>query len=118
MTERIHSIANDQHRRALLWYAARRAVELAEEDFYHAMAVEGLDDESLAVFGRQAYERYIDGYAFDYPHFAEDRFLKVYAQVYRERLHDLVQGVHRSLSELFALVESRTAPGAIEERAP
>lgn len=118
MTERIHSIADDQQRRALLWYAARRAVELAEEDFYHAMAVEGLDDESLNVFGRQAYENYTNGYSFDYPHYAEGRFVRVYAQVYRERLHDLVNGVHRSTSELFAVVESRTAPSVGEDCAP
>lgn len=118
MTERIRSVADDQHWRALLWYAARRAIELAEEDFYHAMAVEGLDDESLAVFGRQAYERYTTGYAFDYPHYAEARFLTVYARVYRDRLSDLVNGVHRSIGELFAGVEPLTAPGEMEKRAP
>lgn len=118
MTDRIRSVADDQHWRTLLWYAARRAVELAEEDFYHAMATDGLDDESLKVFGSQAYERYTHGYSFDYPHYAEARFLMVYARVYRERLSDLVNGVHRPLSALFALVEPLARPGTNEAPAP
>ena len=118
MTERIHSVADDQHWRALLWYAARRAIELAEEDFYHAMATEGLDDESLKVFGRQAYERYTHDYSFDYPHYAEARFLMVYARVYRDRLRDLVNGVHRPIGALFALAEPLAGPGEIETPTP
>lgn len=112
MTERIRSIADDGQRQALLWCAARRAVDLAEEDFYHAMTVEGLDGESLAVFARQAYERYNAGYSFDYPGYAESVFLKAFALVYREHLRDLINGVHRSLSELIAAAEPRISPSA------
>lgn len=102
MSERVRSIADGQQRQSLLWYAARWAVELAEEDFYHAMATEGMDDESLAVFARQAYEKYNAGFTYDYPQYAEALFLKAYALVYRERLADLVNGVHRSVVELVA----------------
>lgn len=107
MTQRIRSIADDGQRKALLWFAARRAVDLAEEDFYHALTVDGLDDESLAVFARQAYDQYNAGYSFDYPRYAESTFLKAFALVYRSHLRDLANGARRSIAELTAEAESR-----------
>jgi hypothetical protein len=104
--ERIHSIADDYQRRALLWQACRKAMDLADEDFYHAMTTTGLDDESLRTFARAAFGAYTATIVFDYPGYADSLFLKAYTLAYRDHLRALMNGARCSMAATLAEVEA------------
>jgi hypothetical protein len=104
--ERIHSIADDHQRRALLWQACRKAMDLADEDFYHAMTTTGLDDESLRTFARAAFGAYTATIVFDYPGYADSLFLKAYMLAYRDHLRALMNGSRLSPAAVLNEVEA------------
>jgi hypothetical protein len=104
--ERIHSIADDYQRRALLWQACRKAMDLADEDFYHAMTTTGLDDESLRTFASAAFGAYTATIVFDYPGYADSLFLKAYTLAYRDHLRALVNGARLSMAGMLDEVEA------------
>lgn len=104
--ERNHSVADDRQRQTLLWQACRKAMDLADEDFYHAMTTTGLDDASLRTFAGAAFAAYTTSIAFDYPAYAESLFLKAYTLAYRDHLRALMNGARLSLAATLAEVEA------------
>jgi hypothetical protein len=104
--KRFHSIADDHQRAALLRSAISKGQEQARGDFIYALLTDGLDDESLTLFAREAYDTRFHQIEFDYPQFAQSLFLGAYRLAYRARLRDLANGQHHSADELVALVEA------------
>lgn len=101
-----HSIASDAQRSALVRVAVSKGMEQARGDFFHALLVEGLDDESLALFARDEWERLSLHIQFDYPQFAQALFLRAYQSAYRAHLVHLANGTHESPHDLTRAVET------------
>lgn len=101
-----HSIADDHHRSALIRAAVQKGVEQARGDFYYALLTEGLDDESVALFAREAWEALARHMTFDYPQFAQKLYIQAYQSAYRAHLHALASGQHRTTAELVADIEA------------
>lgn len=102
----LHSIADNRQRAALLRAAISKGQEQARGDFFYALLTEGLDDESLTLFAREACDAYFRQIEFDYPQFAQSLFLRAYRLAYHARLRDLADGQHQSADELLAAVEA------------
>ena len=103
-----HSIASDFQRRALVRFAVAKGMEQARGDFFHALLVEGLDDESLSFFARAEWEAFSQRIQFDYPHFALALFLRAYQSAYRAHLLHLANGTHESPYDLIKAIEAET----------
>jgi len=102
-----HSIASDPQRAALVRAAAAKGVEQARGDFSFALLSEGLDDESVTLCAREAWEALARHMVFDYPQFAQKLYLHAYRQAYRRHLQVLVGGGrHLSMHELVAEIEA------------
>src|SRR5262245_2632187 len=109
MRRYFHSIADDHKRGALLWAAVNAAREQARGDFFHALLIEGVDDESLTCLANDAWATYARHIEFDYPQFAQGLFLRAYQSAYRAYLLEGVSGQHRSASGLVAAIEAEIA---------
>jgi hypothetical protein len=99
-------IADDHHRRLLILHAVRKGIDQARGDFYHALLVDGLDDESLDLFAREVWEAYQRQVTFDYPQFAETLFLRAYRTSYRRHLEDVASGRHTDPQAVAQTIET------------
>lgn len=110
-----HSIANDQHRAALVRMAVQKGVERARGDFHFALMSEGLDDETIALFAHDAWEALAQRMVFDYPQFAQKLYMQAYRSAYRAHLNALANGDYHTTAELVAAIETEiglTSPPA------
>jgi hypothetical protein len=101
-----HSIASDHQRAALVRAAVGKGVEQARGDFYYGLLSEGLDDESVALFAGEEWQRLARHMIFDYPQFARKLYLHAYQLAYRMHLSALVTGHSLSTQDLVAAVEA------------
>ncbi len=107
-------IADDVQRNALIRSAMQKAVDLAREGFYHALMVEGLDDETLALFAQEGWERFNALLEFDYPQYARTLYISAYLAAYRATVDELPHGRHPNTADLAAAFEAEL--GLIPER--
>ncbi|HEV7129911.1 MAG TPA: hypothetical protein VGN32_20930 [Ktedonobacterales bacterium] len=105
---RVRHIADDYQRSALVRVAVQRAVELADEDFYHAQTVHGMADADLDMFAQHGLGMFSAIAEFDYQQFARDLYLRAYKAAYRAHLRDLVDGIRRAAGELVDAIERET----------
>jgi hypothetical protein len=106
MSKRIFHIADDVQRRGLIRLAMQKAVALAHECFYHALMVDGLDDEALALFALEAWERLAEAFEFDYSRFAQSLFVQAYKTAYRAAMRELPEARHPNTAELAEVFEA------------
>lgn len=103
---RLHSIANDHQRAALVRAAAMKGVEQARGDFYYGMLMEGQDEESIAIFADEAWDMFSRHTEFDYPQFARKLYVQAYRSAYSKHVQALASGHSLTTAELFAAVEA------------
>lgn len=101
----LHHIADDHQRAAVIRLAVHKGVDQARGDFFHALLVEGLDDESLLLFAHEEWEAFARHVAFDYPGYAQTLFFQAYRSAYRAHLSRLASGGSASARELVAAIE-------------
>ncbi len=101
-----HSVADDRQRVALIRTAISKGQEQARGDFFYALLPEGLDDDSLMLFAREACDGHLRLIDYDYPQFAQTLFLRAYRAAYRVRVLDLANGQYHNPDELVAVVEA------------
>jgi hypothetical protein len=87
-----HHIADDHSRGLLVQHAIRRGIEQARGDFYHALLVDGLDDEGLNLVADEAWNVYHRQVEFDYPQYAETLYVYAFRVAYRRHLENVAQG--------------------------
>jgi hypothetical protein len=105
-SKHLHHIADDHQRGALVRIAVDKGMQQARGDFFYALLVEGLDDESLTMMAREAWDaisRYVE---FDYPQFAQTLYLHGFRLGYRTHLRNLAAGKHESAHNLVAILEA------------
>jgi hypothetical protein len=106
MSKRIFHIADDVQRGGLIRVAMQKAVALAHECFFHAMMVDGLDDDALELFAHEAWAQLAGAYDFDYPRYARSLFVKAYKTAYRAAMRELPDARHPNTAELVAAFEA------------
>lgn len=109
-----HHVADDHHRSLLVLHAVRKGIEQARGDFFYALLADGLDDESLGIFARDAWNAYHQRVTFDYPQFAETLFLHAYQTAYRRHLEEVTHG--RSTDPVALALTIEIALGLIEQQ--
>jgi hypothetical protein len=102
----LHHIADDHQRGVLVRIAVDKGVEQARGDFFHALLVEGLDDETLMLFAGEAWDSFSRLVEFDYPQFAQTLFLQAYRSAYHAHLLQLASGKHANTHDLVAAIEA------------
>lgn len=107
-----HHVADDHQRGLLVQHAIRKGLEQARGDFFYALLADGLDDESLGLFARDAWAAYHRQVTFDYPQFAETLFLHADRTAYRRHLLEVASGRHTDPLALARTIE--IALGLIE----
>jgi hypothetical protein len=110
-TPRLRSVADDHQRRDLIRWAIAKGREQARGDFLYGLAMDGLDDESIALFAEEAWRLYGRQVEFDYPRFAHSLCLRGYRAAYRTCVRDLADGKHHSTEELVTAVEAEAGLG-------
>lgn len=100
-----HHIADDHHRNLLVQHAIRKGIEQARGDFFYALVPDGVDDETLGHFGRDAWAAFHRQVTFDYPQFAETLYLHAYRTAYRRHLDDVAHGRHTDPVALARTIE-------------
>jgi hypothetical protein len=106
MSKRIFHIANDVQRHGLIQAAMQKAVALAHECFFHALMVDGLDDEAVELFAREAWAQLAGAFEFDYPRYAQSLYIQAYKMAYRAAMRELPDGRHPNTAELAKAFEA------------
>jgi hypothetical protein len=104
--KRLHHIADDHQRGALVRIAIDKGMEQARGDFMYAMLADGLDDESLMVVACDAWDAFSRHVEFDYPRYAWTLYLRGFQSGYRTHLLNLAAGRHESAHDLVATIEA------------
>lgn len=106
MSKRIFHIADDVQRGGLIRVAMRKAVALAHECFFHALMVDGLDDEALELFPQEAWAQLAEAFDFDYPRYAQSLYVQAYKTAYRAAMRELPDARHPNTAELAEAFEA------------
>src|SRR5215469_8144296 len=104
--KRLHHIADDHQRGALVRIAVDKGMEQARGDFMYAMLAEGLEDEGPTLVAREAWEAFSRHVEFDYSQYARTLFLRGFQVGYRTHLLNLAAGGHESAHDLAAAIEA------------